>query len=171
MASVCRMGKVLVAYATRGGTARDIAEAIGSVLRSTGHQVLVADLKSRPSVDGAALVVLGSGINAGSWYQEATAWVAAEEGSLRDVRVAVFNACLNAADPAKRVESLAYNASMAERLGAEASESFAGRFVPEHVSWWRRWFLRTMQKPMQDNLDLGAVRAWASTLHVPSSAL
>lgn len=169
MASVCGMGKVLVAYATRGGTARDIAEAVGSVLRSKGHLVLVADLKSGPGIDGATLVVLGSGINAGSWYPEATAWVEAEEVALREVSVAVFNACLIAADPAKRVESLAYNATMAQRLRAQWSESFAGRFVPEHVSWWRRWFLHTMQKPTQDNLDLGAVRAWASTLLVPPS--
>ena len=135
------MGKVLVAYATRGGTARDIADTVGSTLRSAGHEVRVADLKSRPAVDDAELVVLGSGVNA----------------------------CLNAADPAKRAESLAYNASMADRVGAEASESFAGRFVPQHVSWWRRMFLHTMQKPTQDHLDLEAVRAWASTLiHTPA---
>ena len=161
---MCDMGKVLVAYATRGGTARDIADTVGSTLRSAGHEVRVADLKSRPAVDDAELVVLGSGVNAGSWYQEATAWVSAQEPALVVTRVAVFNACLNAADPAKRAESLAYNASMAERVGAEASESFAGRFVPEHVSWWRRMFLHTMQKPTQDHLDLDAVRAWASTL-------
>ena len=163
------MGKVLVAYATRGGTARDIADTVGSTLRSAGHEVRVADLKSRPAVDDAELVVLGSGVNAGSWYQEATAWVSAQEPALVVTRVAVFNACLNAADPAKRVESLAYNASMAERLGAEASESFAGRFVPEHVSWWRRMFLHTLQRRAQDHLDLEAVRAWASTLiHTPA---
>lgn len=160
------MGKVLVAYATRGGTARDIAEAVGAELRVTGQEVRVADLKTMPPVDGADLVVVGSGVNAGSWYSEATGWVAAEQGALRATRVAVFNACLNAAEPAKRAESLAYNAAMAERLGAEASESFAGRFVPQHVSWWRRWFLHTMQKPVQDHLDLDAVRAWASTLSV-----
>ena len=33
------MGKVLVAYATRGGTARDIADTVGSTLRSAGHEV------------------------------------------------------------------------------------------------------------------------------------
>ncbi|WP_353081858.1 flavodoxin domain-containing protein [Tessaracoccus lapidicaptus] len=160
------MGRVLVAYATRGGAARDIAETVGEVLRASGHAVRVADLKSKPGVDGAELVVLGSGINAGSWYPEATSWLAAEAGALRAARVAVFNACLNAADPAKRDDSLAYNRSVAERVRASASESFAGRFVPEHISWWRRLFLRTMQKPTQDHLDLDAVRAWASTLTV-----
>lgn len=158
------MGKVLVAYATRGGTARDVAEVVGAELRSAGHDVRVADLKERPEIDGAELVVLGSGINAGTWYQEATAWVAAEEPLLRAARVAVFNTCLNAADPAKRAEALGYNRSTAERIGAEVSESFAGRYVPEQVSWWRRMFLRTMQKPTQDHLDLAAVRAWAASL-------
>jgi menaquinone-dependent protoporphyrinogen oxidase len=159
------MGRVLVAYATRGGTARDIAEAIGAVLSASGHEVRLADLRaSRPPVEGTDMVVVGSGIGAGSWYPEATAWLAALEPQLRDTRVAVFNACLNAADPAKRAESLGYNRAVAERLRAGASESFAGRFVPEHVSWWRRLFLRTMQKPTQDHLDLDAVRAWASTL-------
>ncbi len=158
------MGKVLVAYATRGGTARDIAKAVGAALRADGHDVRVADLKAKPAVDGAELVVIGSGINAGSWYPEANAWLSTREADLRAVRVAVFNTCLNAADPAKRDDALGYNRAVADRIRAAASESFAGRFVPEHVSWWRRMFLRTMQKPTQDHLDLDAVRAWAATL-------
>ncbi len=159
------MGQVLVAYATRGGTARDIAEAVAVVLRDAGHDVRTADLRaSRPPVDGVDLVVVGSGISAGAWYPEATAWLAAVEPKLRSTQVAIFNTCLNAANPAKRDESLAYNRAVADRLKAGPGESFAGRYVPEHVSWWRRLFLRTMQKPTQDHLDLDAVRAWASTL-------
>ena len=108
--------------------------------------------------------MVGSGINAGSWYPEANAWLSAQEAQLRAARVAVFNTCLNAADPAKRDEALGYNRAVADRVQPTASESFAGRFVPEHVSWWRRMFLHTLQKPVQDHLDLDAVRSWASTL-------
>ena len=38
------------------------------------------------------------------------------EADLRAVRVAVFNTCLNAADPAKRDDALGYNRAVADRI-------------------------------------------------------
>ncbi|AQP45669.1 flavodoxin domain-containing protein [Tessaracoccus flavus] len=157
------MATVLVAYATRGGTAHDIAEAVADVARDAGHDVTVADLRDKPHAR-ADLVVVGSGVNAGSWYPEAVAWLARHTDTLRGTKVALFNACLNAADPAKREDSLAYNKVGVDRVGAVSSEAFAGRYVPHRVGWFRRVFLKTMQQQPQDHLDLDRVRAWAQGL-------
>lgn len=133
-------------------------------LRLAGHDVDVADLKTSPSADDRDLVVLGSGIQAGQWYPEAVAWGSSHGAQLAGCRVALFNVCLNAADPAKREESLGYNKVVAGRLTPVAQESFGGRYVPERVSWAKRIFLRTLQKPRQDHVDEVAVRAWARSL-------
>ena len=94
------MVKILVAFATRGGATADIADAVAEVAKKAGHDVTVADLQSKPSPD-ADLVIVGSGINAGAWYPEAAVWLSTHTAALKDRRVAVFNACLNAADPSK----------------------------------------------------------------------
>ena len=157
------MAQILVAYATRSGAAADVSDAVAEVLRAAGHDVDVADLRDKPTAD-ADQVGDASGVNAGAWYPEAKAWLARNTGAVRGTKVAVFNTCLGAADPAKRADSLAYNTMAVDRVGAVASEAFAGRFVPDRVGWFRRTFLKTMQQPEKDHLDLDVVRAWASTL-------
>lgn len=154
------MARVLVAYASRSGAAEDIAGAVAEVARGVGHDVTLSDLREKPALD-ADLVVVGSGIQAGTWYPEALGWLAGNAEALRSTGVAVFNACLNAADPAKRSDAVGYNRVHADKVGAVASESFPGRFVPSKVGFFRRVFLKTMQQQPQDHLDLDAVRAWA----------
>ncbi len=158
------MARVLIGWASRAGAATDVAEVLADELRSAGHDVDVADVRQAPDADGCDLVVLGSGVQAGQWYPEATAWVSAHRVQLTRTRVAVFNVCLNAADPSKRDESLGYNKAVVGKLSPVAQESFGGRYVPERVSWFKRQFLRTLQKPAQDHVDEAAVRAWGRTL-------
>lgn len=163
-ASFDQVTSVFIGYATRSGTSHDIAAVVSETLEAIGCRACVADLRDQPALGDADLVVLGSGIQAGAWYPEATAWLAAHEGELRGRRVAVFNACLNAAKPGKRDDSLAYNEAAIRRTGAQISESFPGRFVPAKVGFFRRVFLRVMQQEPQDHLDPAVVRAWAAAL-------
>lgn len=161
---------VLIAYATRTAAAQDVALTAADTLRAAGHQVRVADLRDAPAVDDARLVIVGSGIHAGAWYPEASGWVAARAQELRSRRVAVFNTCLSVLDPAARTQARGYNSTVVQRTGAEFSESFPGRYVPEKVGFLRRLLMRTMQKPAQDHFNPELVRAWVATLGVDGSA-
>lgn len=162
--SLTAMGRVLVGWASRAGAASDVAAMLADELRIAGHDVDVADLKASPSVAERDLVVLGSGIQAGQWYPEALTWVAANSAQLEECCVALFNVCLNAAEPAKREDSLGYNKVLAGKVLPVAEESFAGRYVPEKVSWVKRLLLRSMKKERQDHVDEAKVRAWGRTL-------
>lgn len=158
------MGKVLIGYATRSGAAADIAEAVADEFRGAGHQVRVANLEDQPRVDDASLVVLGSGINSASWYPEALAWVKESSAELHDTKVAVFNTCLNAADPAKREVALGYNDAVAGRCGSLASETFAGRFEPAKVGFLSKLLARFTGRKAQDHVDGRQAKAWADEL-------
>ncbi len=158
------MARVLIGWASRAGAATDVAELLADELRKGGHDVAVEDLKGSPVGDGRDLVVLGSGVQAGQWYPEATQWIKANEPQLKKTRVALFNVCLNAADPDKRAEALGYNRAVTTKLSPLVEESFAGRYVPAKVSWLKRIFLRTLQKPGQDHVDETAVRSWGRKL-------
>ena len=57
-----------------------------------------------------------------------------------------------------------YNRAATQRVSAVAETSFAGRFVPKRIGWFRRTFLRTMAKPPQDHVDPDAVRGWARSV-------
>lgn len=158
------MGSVLIGYATRTGAARDVAEEVAGVLRAVGHDVRLANLEQQPPIDGADLVVVGSGINASAFYPEATAWLKANQAELKATAVAVFNTCLNAADPEKRDAALAYNDGAVTRCGAKASATFGGRYVPAKVGWFSKLFAKATGQKAQDHVDAAAAKAWARDL-------
>jgi menaquinone-dependent protoporphyrinogen oxidase len=67
--------KVLVAYATRHGATRGIAERIAQTLERNGLEVGLQDLASPGSVDGYDAFVVGSAAYMGGWLGQATDFV------------------------------------------------------------------------------------------------
>ncbi|GAB3811143.1 hypothetical protein GCM10028820_01870 [Tessaracoccus terricola] len=157
------MGRILITSASRVGATTDVAAILADALTEAGHDVVATPVADSPTPDGFDLVVVGSGIHATAWYADALGWLERHGGRL-DGRTALFNVCLNAADPTKRDEALGYNRSAASLVEPVAQASFAGRYVPERVSWWKRVFMRTMQARPKDHVDPDAIRAWAAEL-------
>lgn len=159
------MARVLVGYSTDSGTARDIAGLIAEELRAADRQVDVVDLAvAQPLPEGYDLVIVGSGIHAGSWYAAATQWLTQHREALANVPVALFNTCLNAARDDMTEVCLAYNSPVSAIVEPVASTSFAGRFVPEKVGFLKRLFLRTMQQRPKDHVNPEAIRSWVRGL-------
>lgn len=163
------MGRILITFASRAGATTDVAGILAGALTEVGHDVVTTPVADAPAPDGFDLVVVGSGIHATAWYADALAWLERNAGGL-DGRTALFNVCLNAADPAKREETLGYNRPAASLVEPVAQDSFAGRYVPERVSWWKRVFMRTMQARPKDHVDPAAIRAWAAELGLKTPA-
>lgn len=61
------MGKILVGYGTKMGGTVAIAEKIGEVLSSRGHEVTVSEASKARLKDGFDAAVIGSGLYAGMW--------------------------------------------------------------------------------------------------------
>lgn len=162
MSIVRGMARILIVHATRSGATTDVATILSEGLRGRGHDVDVRDAGELPSPGGYDLAVVGSGIHTGAWYSEALAWL--DRHGASGVPVALFNVCLNAAKPEKRDETLGYNAVATGKATPVAQESFAGRYVPERVGFFKRLLLRTMQQPAQDHVDPERIRAWADEL-------
>ena len=158
------MTRTLIAYATKAGSTSEIAEIIAEELRRWSMDVTVANMSEQPDPEGYDLVVAGSAINGGAWLAPAIVWVTAQQAKLKQQRVAIFNVCLNAADSTKQNEALGYNKWAADKIEPFASTSFAGRYRPETVGFFRRLLLRSMSKAAQEHIDPVAIRTWAREL-------
>lgn len=67
--------KILVAYASRHGATRGIAERIAQVLERSGHEVGLVSVSERPDVRGYDAFVIGSAAYMGGWLGEAASFV------------------------------------------------------------------------------------------------
>ena len=84
------MTQILVAYGSKRGSTREVAEAIAGTLRGRGRIVEVqpaAEVEDLAAYDG---VVLGGSLYFGRWHEDAVAFLKRHRDALRDRPLAVF---------------------------------------------------------------------------------
>jgi len=87
--------KALIVYGTRYGTATEIAEEIGRVIKNEGIEVDVKDARSLKNIDLSLyqLVVVGSGIKMGKWTKKSLKFMQENKEALATRKVAIFVTC------------------------------------------------------------------------------
>jgi menaquinone-dependent protoporphyrinogen oxidase len=88
---VVAMSRILVGFATRHGSTREVAEGIAKVCMASGAQVRLVPVAAmrEPLVDW-DLIVLGAPIHWGLWHQDVHRFIRRYEDELGAVPVAVF---------------------------------------------------------------------------------
>ena len=82
---------VLVAYATRNGSTKEVADAITTVLRERGARVTIAPARTaHAQVASHDLVVLGAPLYSGRWHTDASRFLRRHRRELSGRPVAVF---------------------------------------------------------------------------------
>jgi len=161
------MSTFLVAYASKMGATREIAEVIGAELLAADHRVSVESAENVNDVRGYDAVVLGSAVYLGRWRGEAVRFLRRHAAVLKDKRVWLFHTgpcgrehAGELLDPPRNV------ARLAERIGAAPPMTFGGRLEPQTA----KGFLarRMAAGPMAgDYRDWDAIRRWARTVAGP----
>lgn len=156
---------VLVAYGTGSGFTGELAEWIADELTRAGVTATAVDTKSSPDASAHDAVIVGSGIRAGNWIGDATAWVRAQADALRTRPVATFSCSLEVVDATeeKRHKVDGYTDKALEGLDIHpvAHHSFAGAYSPDRVGFAERMIMKVMkQNTPVDKRDENAVRVW-----------
>jgi menaquinone-dependent protoporphyrinogen oxidase len=151
------MGTVLVAYASKYGSTREVAESIASTLR---ERLLRVDVRPAGKVDHLEEytgVVLGGGIYMGRWHRDARGFARLFEDELRNIPVAVFALGPTDEVPEHRAGSEKQFSRAVEKLELEplASAVFGGVVDPRKL----RFPFNHMEAA--DVRDWDEIRAWA----------
>jgi menaquinone-dependent protoporphyrinogen oxidase len=153
-------GPILVAYASRYGTTREVAEAIAATLRENELKVDVRPAGEVDDLGPYGGVVLGGGIYIGRWHRDARGFVRHFEEVLRRIPVAIF-----ALGPVtEKPEDMAGSAKQLERNLARlpvepfAVRVFGGAFDPANAGF------PFNRMPAADVRDWDAIRSWAASV-------
>jgi menaquinone-dependent protoporphyrinogen oxidase len=154
---------VLVTYATKHGSTREIAEAIGGRLREQGLDAEVRPIRELDGLERFDALVIGSAVYLGSWMKEASAFLDRHEETLHRVPTWLFSSGPTAPDPVDR----ALTAKQQRRLhavGARDHHLLRGALDPEHLGFLERGAVKAAKVPLGDFRDWDEIQAWAATI-------
>jgi menaquinone-dependent protoporphyrinogen oxidase len=154
---------VLVAYASKHGSTRGIAEAIGGRLRERGLKTDVRPLGEVGDLERFDTLVVGSAVYLGKWMKDAQAFVDRHAEAMRRVPVWLFSSGPTKDDPMELAVS-AKQQKMLEAVGARDHHLFRGAFDPGKLGFLERKALKAAKQPAGDFRDWGDVASWADSI-------
>lgn len=150
---------VLIAYATRHGSTREIAEALATEIEAAGFHIDLRDAASVSSLEDVDAVVLGSAIYVGQWQESAVDFIERFQGRLQRLPVWLFSSGPIGEDPFPKDEPAA-TPELVEKTGARDVRSFAGRLDRAQLGFGERLVTRVVRAPAGDFRQWQQIREW-----------
>jgi menaquinone-dependent protoporphyrinogen oxidase len=161
---------VLMGYATRTGSTREVAEAVAAVLRERGLRVDVRPLREVRSLEGYRAVVIGAPLYFGKLLGDAKRFLSRQQTALTGVPVALFALGAATTRPEEQQGAQAsFDAELARFpwVHPVATACFGGRWDPALLSFPFSLLKGALKSvPNSDARDWDAIRAWAEELAI-----
>ncbi len=158
---------VLVGYATRYGSTREVADAVATTLRESGLAAELQPVREVRTLEGYSALVLGAPLYMFRWHKDARRFLSRHRKAITERQVAVF-ALGPVHEPHDENEWQDSRAQLDKELAKYpwlapvALEVFGGKYDPENLRWPIN--LLAGNEPTTDIRDWEAIRAWANEL-------
>lgn len=164
--------KILVTYATRYGSTKEVAESIAATLREHGVAVDLQPMHEMLILEGYSAVVLGAPLYMGRWDKDADRFLSRHREALMRRPVAIFALGPVSTDEAGwQSAHTMFDRAMAKYpwLTPIALEMFGGKYDPTKLRFPDNLIAKLPASPLHnapasDVRDWTAIQAWASNL-------
>ena len=163
------MTKVLIAYATRFGSTREIATAIAHELNRIGLNADAAETTDGIKPTDYDALVIGSPMYGNNWLPAAGLYAAINSEQLSGRPVALFSVGTLGVKSRKAAISehktfIEQLKQVAPKLNVVSDEAFNGYFERANLPWYLRLVDRLAPTPEGDHRNWTAIQAWARSL-------
>jgi menaquinone-dependent protoporphyrinogen oxidase len=152
------MQRILVVYATKYGSTREVAESVAAGLAEHGLQTEFCEAKAAATLEGYDAVVLGSGIYVGRLHKDAQRFLRRHRATLAELPFFVFGMGPGDLEPEHVEESRAQVGKSLEQVPELQPRSvaiFGGVVDPAKLPFPLRRVV-----PAMDARDWDAIHAW-----------
>jgi menaquinone-dependent protoporphyrinogen oxidase len=156
------MTRVLVAYGSKHGATREIAEAIADEIRRAGHAVDCTAADAVRGVDDFDATVIGSAVYMKRWRSDARRLLKRNARALGSRPLWVFSSGPCGENPDPRWSEPGKIVAQAERLGAREHVVFGGRLPVEPANFMERSMVNGCPPEHRDLRDWDEIRAWGA---------
>lgn len=155
--------RALIAYATRYGTTKKIAEEILEVLAENGIESDLISVLETGTIDSYDAVIMGSPVYMGKMLVEAREFCKQYRPYLIDKWLAIFVDGISCCPPGETDTSpmIAAIDEMIEYVNPAMKKGFAGAFSPDNLSEADAQIADIVHPPVGDFRDHEAIRIWA----------
>ncbi len=156
---------VLVAYASKYGATKEIAEKIGQVLNASGIVTDVEAIEQVRDLKPYTAVILGSAVYAGQWLGEATAFLKAHEIELAQRPTWFFSSGpTGEGDPIELMKGWRFpegQKAFAEHIQPRDIMLFHGALDLGKLNFAEKLIVKGFKAPTGDFRDWSVITGWA----------
>lgn len=160
--------KVLIAYASKRGSTKEIAEQIGEIFHRAGVTVDATPANQVRDLADYDVVVLGSAVYYGRWRKEAVNFLKENEKTLSEKKVWFFSSGpLGEGDPVDLLDGWKFpplQQAIADRIQPRGIAAFHGVLEEEKLNFFERSILNKLESPVGDFRDWDAITNWAEAI-------
>lgn len=157
--------RVLVAYASKYGATKEIAEKIGQVLEENGLRVDVLPARQAGNPEPYGAVVLGSAAYIGQWRKEASRFVKNNAETLVKKPTWLFSSGpTGEGDAVEMMKGWRYPKGLGpfiDLIKPRDITVFHGVLKTEKMNFLEKWVIKNVKSPTGDFRDWDAITRWA----------
>jgi menaquinone-dependent protoporphyrinogen oxidase len=155
---------ILVAYGSKRGGTKGLAESIGAALRDLGDEVSVLDARAVRNLDGMHAAVVVGALYANRWHRDARVFVARYRKALAEIPVwLVASGPLDDSADGGKLPAVAHVAAAAASVGARGEATFGGYLAADAKGFPASAMARNGRAG--DWRNDTKIREWAAAVH------
>lgn len=160
--------KVLVAFGSKRGATKEIAQKIGEFLVQQGAVVDVLDAGMVENLTPYGAVILGSSVYIGLWHRNAVRFLKKHGDALKELPVWLFiSGPTGEGDPVQQMDGWLYPKSLKPIIeGIKPLDilCFGGKLIKKRLNPLERWIINKVQAPEGDFRNWKEIEQWAKSI-------